>query len=136
MRVSGSIDFIELDKLKIVLFGIFGKSKLKSRTRIFGDQFSLVDNESELHIETFNPIPMKKPRYNLDWDIKKPLKESLMELNTFINKLRSKNVSYCIAFYPIDEDESVEIELRSIGYYNEYEQMKIKCQVERELPIK
>ncbi len=98
MRVSGSIDFIELDKLKTVLFEIFEESKLEFRTRIFGEQFSLVDNEFELHIETFNPIPMKKPRYNLDWAIKKPLKESLKELNAFIDKLRSKNVSYCIAF--------------------------------------
>lgn len=126
MRVSGSIDFIEMDKLKPILFEIYGESELKFRTRIFGEQFSPINDEAELHIETFNPLPMKKPRYNLDWEIKRSLKQSLKELNIFTIKLRSKNVSYCIAFSPIEGDESVELELRSIGYYNEYEQMKIK----------
>ena len=126
MRVSGSIDFVELDDLKPILYDIFGETKLEFRVRIVGEQFRLVDEETELHIETFNPIPMKKPRYNLDWQIKKTLKESLIELDKFINTLRNKNISYCVAFYPIDNNESVEMELRSIGYYNIYEEMKIK----------
>lgn len=70
MRVSGSIDFIEMDKLKPILFEIFGESKLKFRTRMFGEQFSLIDDETELHIETFDPLPMKEPRYNLDCKLK------------------------------------------------------------------
>jgi len=126
MRVSGSIDFIEIDELKPILFDIFGDDNLKYRVLIIGEQFSLLNDEAELHIETFNPLPMKKPRYNLDWEIKKTLEKSLIDLNHFTTKLQGKQVSYCIAFYPIKGDESVEIELRSIGYYNEYEQMKLE----------
>jgi len=129
MRVSGTIDFIEVDKLKPILFEIFGETDLKFRIRILGEEFSIINEEFELWIETIDPLgemQMKLPSYMVDWGFNKSLEESLKDLNFFTQKLDSKKVSYRLAFYPIEGDESVEIELRSIGYYDEYERMKKK----------
>lgn len=129
MRINGTIDFIELEELKELLKKIFVGHEVQHKVRIFGDEFKIIDEKYEVYISTFDPTnqyPMKKPRYSLEGEILLCLKESLKELHRVTNCLRDNRVGYCIAFYPIENEEDVEIELTSIKYYELYEEMKIK----------
>jgi hypothetical protein len=127
MRINGTIDFVELEDLKLLLSDIFKGHKIQYKARVFGDEFKIIDDDYEFYISTFDPTnqyPMKKPRYSFEGEIKLELKESLKEIYRITSKIISKNVGYCISIFPIEDDESVDIELRSVKYYELYEQMK------------
>jgi len=127
MRVNGTIDFIELVELKVLLKKIFAGHEIRQKVRVFGDEFKIIDDKYEIYISTFDPINhyrMKKPRYSFEGEILLGLQESLKEIHRITNCIAGNNVGYCIAFYPIENEENVELELRSIRYYELYEEMK------------
>lgn len=127
MRINGSIDFIELEDLKQLLNKIFAGYRVEYKTRIFGDEFRIFDESYELYVSTFDPtnkFPMKKPRFSIEGNIIMELSEALREIHRITNQIRLADIGYCITIYPIEGDETVDIELRSVQYYNLYEQMK------------
>lgn len=129
MRINGSIDFIELEDLKQLLNKIFAGNRVEYKTRIFGDEFRIFDESYELYVSTFDPInnfPMKKPRFIIEGNIIMELSEALREVHRITNQIRQADIGYCITIYPIEGDEMVDIELRSVQYYNLYERKKIK----------
>lgn len=126
MRINGTIDFIELEDLKNLLDRIFESDKVEHKIRIFGDDFKIINEQYEIYIGTFDVIKMIKPRFSIEGNIKMSLKDSLREIHRITNLIRSQDVEYCITIYPIDNDENIDIELRSLHYYEQYEKMKIK----------
>ena len=72
MRINGTIDFIELEDLKILLNDIFEGHEIQYKARIFGDEFKIIDDDFELYVSTFdqtNQFSMKKPRYSFEGKI-------------------------------------------------------------------
>lgn len=129
MRINGTIEFIELEDLKKLINKMFSGHQVEYKARIFGDEFRIIDNKYELYISTFDPtnqFPMKKPRFAFEGNIKMELSEAMKEIHRIINQLRSDEFGYCITIYPIEGDENIDFELRSVQYYNLYEKMKIK----------
>ena len=50
MRINGTIDFIELEDLKQLLSEIFSGHQVEYKTRVFGDEFRIIDNRYELYL--------------------------------------------------------------------------------------
>ncbi|MEZ5045028.1 MAG: hypothetical protein R2828_34345 [Saprospiraceae bacterium] len=113
---------------------IFEGHNIEYKARIFGDEFKIIDDDYELYVSTFDPTnqyPMKKPRYSFEGEIKFGLKESLKEIHRITSKIIGENTGYCISIFPIEDDESVDIELRSVKYYELYEKMKKKTEANK-----
>ncbi len=129
MRISGTIDFIELEELKILLKNMFTGDQVVHKIRVLGDEFKIINKIHELYVSTFDPTnqnPMKKPRFSFEGDIKMNLAESIVELRRITKALNNNKLIYCIAYYPNENDDTQEIEVMSENYWETYEQMRIK----------
>jgi len=108
---------------------MFVGHNVQYKSRLVGDEFKIIDDKYELFIETFIPSSqylMKKPRYSIEGDINLDLANALKEFHNLVRIIKQNGTHFCISYYPDKDDESIELELRSVGYYSEYEKMRIK----------
>ena len=127
MRINGTIDFIELEELKILLHDIFAGEDVIHKIRIFGDEFKIINAFHELYVMSFDPTnqnPMKKPRFSFEGDIKMDKQESVIEFNRITKVLNKNKSTYCIAYYPNEKDVKEEIEVMSENYWTTFDQMR------------
>lgn len=122
MRISGTIDFIEIHPLNRLIDNLFKDSNIDYRTHKLQDSFDFINSSLELYIYPFGDTH-KKPRYLFEGDINLPLDLALTELHRITHILNQHETAYCLFFHPNKDDEDVSIELRSVGYYKLYEEL-------------
>lgn len=127
MRINGTIDFIELEELKMLLQDIFAGEEIVYKARIIGEEFKIISKSYELCLMSFDPTnqnPMKKPRFSFEGDIKMDKQQSVIEFNRIIKVLNKNKLTYCIAYYPNEKDVKEEIEVISENYWTTFDQMR------------
>jgi hypothetical protein len=120
MKFLGSIQFIEYEKLNLLIHELYLKESIRFKIRALGEEINVDSETIELYI--YGQHHEKKyflngrGHYLVQGNIKEQLLESLIELNRLMQGCQKAGYHYIFDIYPDPDDEGLEMHLRSPGY--------------------